>query len=160
MFTLYLKKRENRAFFISPDLQFYSIYIVNNAASPYVENSLKHFYFNRSVGILEKKQKKCVSHSLCSVCWITEYNFTIKVGTREVHIEKWMYHTLWETYGTYYLNVREYIDDLINFSSFTFCFASLFTWLKQINSNDNLYYYYYFLLCNKMCEVGSGVVGC
>lgn len=32
--------------------------------------SIKHFYFNHLVGIL----KKCVSHSPCSVCWITEKN--------------------------------------------------------------------------------------
>lgn len=67
-----LKKRENCAF-LSHLIYSFTVYIVNNAASPYVENSIKHFY--SSVGILEnrKKQKNiCVSHSPCSVSWITE----------------------------------------------------------------------------------------
>lgn len=68
VYIVFKKKRENRAFFISPDLQFYSIYIVNNAASPYVENSIKHFYFNRKVGILENKQKNIVCFPLSVFC--------------------------------------------------------------------------------------------
>lgn len=71
MFTLYLKKRETCAF-LSHLIYNFTVYIVNNTASPYVEYSIKHFYFNHLVGILEKKI--CVSHSPCSVCWITEKN--------------------------------------------------------------------------------------
>lgn len=48
----------------------------------------------------------CVSHSPCSVCWFTDKEFKVRVPERAKK-ENWMYHTLWETYGTYYLNVRE-----------------------------------------------------
>lgn len=71
---------------------------------------MKHFYFNHLVGILEKKKKQKTKsvfptrHVLCigsrrrisSMCW-----------HRDGPMENWMYRTLWETYGTYYLNVWE-----------------------------------------------------
>lgn len=69
MFTMYLKKKRETCAFLSHLIYNFTVYIVNNTASPYVEYSIKHFYFNHFVGILEKK---CVSHSPCSVCWITE----------------------------------------------------------------------------------------
>lgn len=85
-----------------------------------------------------------------------------------------MYHTLWETYGTYYLNVRENIYYLLIkfcFVLFFTFFASLLTWLKQINDNNNNNYNNnnndgdnqkkHFLLCNTMYEeIDSGAVGC
>lgn len=104
MFTLYLKKRETCAF-LSHLIYNFTVYIVNNTASPYVEYSIKHFYFNHLVGILEKKN---MCFPLAMFCVLDHREeFTVRVGTREGQIEKWMYHTLWETYGTYYLNVRE-----------------------------------------------------
>lgn len=101
MFTLYLK-RETCAF-LSHLIYNFTVYIVNNTASPYVEYSIKHFYFNHIVGVLEKyvfptRHVLCVDH---------REEFTVRVGGRKGQIEKWMYYTLWETYGTYYLNVRE-----------------------------------------------------
>lgn len=69
MFTLYLKKGKIVPF-LSHLIYSFTVYIVNNAASPYVENSIKHFYFNRSVGILENKQQKkyCVFPTLRVLC--------------------------------------------------------------------------------------------
>lgn len=64
------KKRENCAF-LSHLIYNFTVYIVNNTASPYVEYSIKHFYFNHFVGILEKKKSVFPTIS-CSVCWITE----------------------------------------------------------------------------------------
>lgn len=59
MFTLYLKrkKRETCAF-LSHLIYSFTVYIVNNTASPYVECSIKHFYFNHLVGIFKKKNDK------------------------------------------------------------------------------------------------------
>lgn len=70
-------------------------------------------------------------------------------GARKGQIENWMYHTLWETWGTYYLNVRESTfiiflsSQVILFCTFSFffkekknIFASLFKWLKQKNNNN------------------------
>lgn len=141
MFTLYLKKG-NLCLFISPDLQFYSIYIVNNTASPYVEYSIKHFYFNHLVGILEK----CVfptRHVLCVGSRIQE--FTVRVGARKGQIEKWMYHTLWETYGTYYLNVREstfiifLLSKVIWFCIFFFTFCIIVQVAQTKNNNQKVF---------------------
>lgn len=90
--------------------------------------------------------------------------FTVKVGARKGQIEKWMYHTLWETYGTYYLNVREstFIIFLLSkviwfciFASFFFTFfffllfASLFKWLKQKNNNNRKSISYFVTRCIK-----------
>lgn len=98
------KKRENCAF-LSHLIYNFTVYIVNNTASPYVEYSIKHFYFNHFVGILRKKKVYFpLFHVLCVG---SQSRISNKGGTRKVQIEKWMYHTLWETYGTYYLNVRE-----------------------------------------------------
>lgn len=63
MFTLYLK-RETCAF-LSHLIYNFTVYIVNNTASPYVEYSIKHFYFNHLVGILEKKIVFPTRHVLC-----------------------------------------------------------------------------------------------
>ena len=81
MFTLYLKKG-NLCLFISHDLQFYSIYIVNNTASPYVEYSIRHFYFNHLVGILE-------SFPLAMFCVLAHREeLTRRVGGGEGQAEK------------------------------------------------------------------------
>lgn len=48
------KKRETCAF-LSHLIYNFTVYIVNNTASPYVAYSIKHLYFNHLVGLLEKK---------------------------------------------------------------------------------------------------------
>lgn len=75
------KKRETCAF-LSHLIYNFTVYIVNNTASPYVEYSMKHFYFNHLVEILEEKKSRkqkvcfplamfCVSdhRGEFGVCW-------------------------------------------------------------------------------------------
>lgn len=103
-----------------PDLHLiynFTVYIVNNGASPYVEWSMKHFYFNHFVGKLERTKKVCFPLSMFCVSDHRE-EFTIKVGTRKGQIEKWMYHMRgqWN-----YLNVRVHLSS---------CY-----WVKLFESN-------------------------
>lgn len=79
MFTLYLKKGKLCAF-LSHLIYNFTVYIVNNTASLYVEYSIKHFYFNHLVGILEN-----VCFPLAMFCVTRIYS---KVGTRKGQMEK------------------------------------------------------------------------
>lgn len=113
VYIVFKKKKRETCAFLSHLIYSFTVYIVNNTASPYVECSIKHFYFNHLVGIFKKKKwqkqtnkKKlmCVSHSPCPVCRITEENFKKGVGTRQrakqrneciIHRERLMELTTW-----------------------------------------------------------------
>lgn len=91
--------------------------------------------------------------SLAMFCVLDDKEFIVRVGTRKGQIGKWMYNTLWETYGTYYLNVREstfiifLLSKVLWFGIFFKLFVSLFTWLKKKNKNNEKNISYFVTRC-------------
>lgn len=139
------KKRETCAF-LSHLIYNFTVYIVNNTASPYVEYSIKHFYFFPSCWNLEeKKKKKCfplamlcvLDHGgeLDSKCWRQRAKRRTECI---IHCERLMELTTWMLERVHLLSSSSvkvfwfctffFLLFLIFF--FYFVFASLFTWLK------------------------------
>lgn len=131
VYIVFKKKRETCAF-LSHLIYNFTVYIVNITASPYVEYSIKHFYFNHLVGILEKKKKSVfpTRHVLCigsqrriySTCWHQD-------GAKWrpeciIHCERLMELTTW---------MLERVHLLSSFQVKLFDFASFFLFLFFFN---------------------------
>lgn len=166
VYIVFKKKKRETCAFLSHLIYSFTVYIVNNTASPYVECSIKHFYFNHLVGIFEKKNDKNkqtkkkinVCFPLAMSCVSDHRGEFQERGWHQAkgQTEKWMYHTSWETYGTYYLNVRErtFIIFLLStiiwfcifFLFFTFCIVVPRLIEKKHDLKKDLF-------CNEMYEV-------
>lgn len=132
-----LKKRETCAF-LSHLIYSFTVYIVNNKASLYVECSIKHFYFNHLVKQLEKK---CVSHSPCSVCWLAEEGLA-QWNECIIYCERLMAHTTWMLERVHLLSTH--------WGHFLFCFFYFlhYCFLKQIKKKKSKALFKKF--CNKL----------
>lgn len=142
MRCLHVFKKGKLVPFLSLLIFNFTVNIVNNTASLYVEYSIKHFYF-----------KHLVKYWKTIYVFPTRHLFVghreVKVGSRRGQTEKWMYHTLWENYGKYYLNVGKSTLTICLWCKVLFCwscffliilfFASMFT--QEINKQKKHLYF-------------------
>lgn len=94
--------------------------------------------------LLENWKKKCVFPAL-DVLSDHREEFPIKVGTRKGQTEKWMYHMLWEAFGTTWM--LEYIYHLLTEWSYlistlrnTFCICVRVTPVSWCVNDKNLFF--------------------